>query len=382
MRIALFAETFAPQINGVSRTLSRLVAHLRQRGHAVALVTPRVSDAPAADAALHIQLPALPAPFYPEIRLGRTLDRASARRLSAFAPDLVHVTGEAFVGWSGRRWAMENGVPLVTSFHTDIPTYLADYGFGGLQRPAWAFFRRLHEHARLTFAPSRATLAQLRANGFHPRLRLWSRGVDAALFSPARRCQSARRALAPDASQVVLYVGRLAAEKRIGVLLDAWAKVRARLGSSATLVLVGDGPEAAALRARAGAGVRFAGALAGEALAEAYASADVFVSPSDTETFGNTVLEALASGTPAVVADRGGVTEIVRHGTDGLHVRVGDADAFASALLELLEDDDRRLRMAAFAREAAGGRSWDGVLDGLIGDYRIASDRSVTDLAA
>jgi len=382
MRIALFAETFAPQVNGVSRTLARLVAHLRMRGHEVALVTPRLSPEPAPDAALHVQLPALPAPFYPELRLGRTLDRASARRLAAFAPDIVHVTGEAFVGWSGRRWALEQGVPLVTSFHTDIPTYLADYGFRGLEKQAWAFFRRLHEHARLTFAPSRATLAQLRANGFHPRLRLWSRGVDAALFNPARRGENARERIAPGARQVVLYVGRLAAEKRIGVLLDAWERVRPALSGRAVLVIVGDGPEGPALRGRAGPDVRFTGVLSGQSLAEVYAGADLFVSPSDTETFGNTVLEALASGVPAVVADRGGVAEIVRHGEDGLHAAAGDAKAFAAAMLQLLRDPAARARMSASAREAARGRSWESVLDGLIADYREATGIRGAELAA
>lgn len=382
MRIALFAETFAPQVNGVARTLARLVAHLRLRGHEVALVTPRLAAHAAADTALHVQLPALPAPFYPEIRLGRSLDRASALRLATFAPDLVHVTGEAFVGWSGRRWALEQGVPLVTSFHTDIPTYLADYGFRVLEKQAWAFFRRLHEHARLTFAPSRTTLAQLRANGFHPRLRLWSRGVDAALFAPAHRDGGTRRRIAPGARHVVLYVGRLAAEKRIGVLLDAWDLVRRGLPGGATLVIVGDGPEGAALRARTDADVRFTGVLCGAALAEVYASADLFVSASDTETFGNTVLEALASGLPAVVAGRGGVTEIVRDGVDGLHAAAGDPRSFADAMLRLLRDDTLRARMGMAARSAAQARGWESVLDGLIADYREAAAPACPDAAA
>lgn len=372
MRIALFAETFAPEVNGVARTLARLVAHLRLRGHEVALVTPRVSPGDAPGAALHVQLPAFPALFYPGMRLGRTLDRAGARRLDAFAPELVHVTGEAFVSWSGRRWALERGVPLVTSFHTDIPAYLAGYGFRGLERHAWAFLRRLHAHARLTFAPSGATLEQLRANGFHPRLRLWSRGVDAALFAPAHRDAATRERLAADARDVVLYVGRLAAEKRIGVLLDAWEHVR-RERPGAVLVVVGDGPEGAGLRARAGADVRFTGALTGAALAEVYASADLFVSASDTETFGNTVLEALASGVPAVVADRGGVTEIVRAGEDGLHAAAGDPRAFAAAILRLLRDEPLRRRMGAAARASARARRWEHVLDGLITDYHEAA---------
>lgn len=372
MRIALFAETFAPQLNGVAHTLARLVAHLRTRGHEVALVTPRLTPGPSPAPSLHLQLPAVPAPFYPELRLGRTLDRASARRLAAFAPDLVHVTGEAFVGWSGRRWALEQGVPLVTSFHTDIPAYMADYGFGLLRKQAWAFFRRLHEHARITFAPSRATLAQLRANGFHPRLRLWSRGVDAARFAPAHRDPEARARIAGGAHHVVLYVGRLAAEKRIGVLLDAWERVRRGLPGRAVLVVVGEGPEGPALRARAAADVRFTGALTGAALAEVYACADLFVSASDTETFGNTVLEALASGVPAVAADRGGVTEMIRPGEDGLLAAAGDPEAFAGAMLRLLREDALRVRMGAAARAAARGRSWESVLDGLIADYREA----------
>lgn len=195
--------------------------------------------------------------------------------------------------------------------------------------------------------------------------------MDAGRFSPVHADAGVRKRIAPGARHVVL--GRLTAEKRMGMLLDAWERVRCGVPGDAVLVIVGDGPEGPRLRARASADVRFTGALTGAALAEAYACADLFVSASDTETFGNTVLEAMASGLPAVVADRGGVAETVRAGQDGLHVPAGDARAFADAVLQLLRDEPLRNRMGVAARAAACARSWESVLNGLIADYHDAA---------
>lgn len=374
MRIAIFADTYPPTINGVARTLGRLVEHVAARGHDVFLAGPRVGAAVETRATYHHRAPGVPLPVYPELQILRFLDRAGKRALEAFAPDLVHVATEAPLGWSGRQWALRAGVPLVTSFHTNMPEYLAGYGFGRLEGALWRGFRAFHRPARLTFCPSSATLTELRTRGFHDRLRIWPRGVDADRFSPVRRSEALREQLAPGAEHVMVYVGRLAPEKRLDVLLDAWPLVRAALGERVALVLVGDGPLAPTLRATAPAGVSFTGYRTGVELAEAYAIGDVFVFPSDTETFGNVVAEALASGLPVVAPARGGVTDLVQPDVTGVLVPPRDAAAFATACIDLLRDPLRRLRLAHGARRLALGLDWAVILDGLLGHYEEACD--------
>lgn len=235
MRVALFTDTYAPQVNGVARTLARLVTHLQSKGVRVALVTPCVEDEVAREADLQIPVQSMSAPLYPELQLARPTDRATGRRLAAFAPDIVHVATECTIGWSGRRWAARTGVPLVTSFHTNFPDYLPGYGLGILQGPLWRYLRLFHEAAAVTLCPSRATRRALRARGFHDRIRVWSRGVDPCLYKPERRSDTVRARLAPGADRILLYVGRLASEKRIHLLLEAFPRIRAGVGPRTAL---------------------------------------------------------------------------------------------------------------------------------------------------
>lgn len=372
MRLALFSDTYPDDVNGVARTLGILVAHATARGHRVALVTPRVSGAGCVHAAAHRQLPGVPVPMYPELQLARGLDREGKRILQEFGPDLVHVATESSVGLSGRRWALRRGLPLVTSFHTNFPMYLHDYRMGWLEPVVWRYLRWFHGPSLLTFCPSRDTLEDLRGHGFHGRLRIWGRGVDTEHFGPHRRRDEVREAMAPGAQRILVCVGRLAAEKRVEVVLDAFPRIREATGPGTALVFVGDGPAGPRLRKRAGEGVHFTGFLRGVELAEAYAAADLFVFASDTETFGNVVLEAIASGLPVVVADRGGVRESAIPGRTGVRVAPNDAAAFARACIDLLRDPQRRRALARGAREVARSRSWDAILDGLLREYEAA----------
>jgi len=373
MRIALFTDTYLPQVNGVSRTLARLVRSAERRGHTVALVTPRFTEETDSPAKLHLGLPGLPVPFYPELRLCLPLPGAVRRGLDSFAPDLVHVATEFTVGMAGVQWAAEAEAPLVTSFHTDFPAYLSGYGFAGLENLAWQYLRRFHRKARRTFCPSRATLEQLRGQDFHPRLSVWTRGVDGDRFHPSLRSEEVRRRIAPDADRILVYVGRLAPEKRLDLLLEAFGRIRAaerEAGRRRTgLVIVGDGPDSERLREEAGPGVHFTGYLSGRELAEAYAAGDVFAFPSDTETFGNVVLEAMASGVPVVAPARGGVLDTVVPGETGLLCPPGDPAAFAETCRELLEDGERRRRLAEGSRSAAESRSWKAIFDRLFEEY-------------
>lgn len=372
MKIALITDTYADDVNGVARTLARLVEHAAGRGHEVALVTTRVSPGPAEHAVVHCQMPGIPVPMYPELQLAAGIGRRGRRTLADFAPDIVHVATESSVGLSGRRWALRNRVPLVTSFHTNFPAYLHDYRLGLVEPLLWRYLRWFHGRALLTFCPSSDTRDMLRARRFHERVRVWSRGVETELYSPARRSDSVRERIAPGADRILIYVGRLAAEKRVDFLLDAFVRMRESIDPGTALVFVGDGPAGEGLRARAPQGVHFTGYLTGIPLAEAYAAGDVFVFASDTETFGNVVLEALSSGLPAIVVDKGGVRETVHPGRTGVRVPVGDVEAFARACVELLEDEPRRQRLADGARAEALSRRWDVILDGLLDGYREA----------
>lgn len=370
MRIALFTDTYLPQVNGVSRTLARLVDHATARGHDVALVTPRDRDRDGRRAFL--ELASMRVPFYPELRLAVPMDPWSARRLDAYRPDVVHVATEFTTGWSGLTYARGKRVPVISSFHTDLPAYLTGYGFGGLEQAAWSWLRSFHADARTTLCPSWATLRQLREQEFLGDLRVWSRGVDAEAFRPAHRSVDVRARLAPGAHHILLYVGRLAPEKRVGVLLEAFAAVRERRPGTA-LVIVGDGPVRDELTAAAPEGVTFTGFLSGIELARAYAAADVFTFPSDTETFGNVVLEAMASGLPVVAPDRGGVQDSVAPDETGVLVEPGSAEAFAAGILEILDDPVRAARMRVGARSVAEGKSWDGILDEVLDVYAEAA---------
>ncbi len=377
MRIALVTDTFTPQVNGVARTLDHLVRHLGQAGHEVALVASGHDPTPNPGVALHLAIPGVPFPLYPELLLTRIPSRSETEALEAFHPDVVHCATESILGWWGRGWARRRNLPLVTSFHTDFAAYSAGYGLGFLMPVAWELLRRFHAPAARTLVPSHPTLKLLRRRGFHPRLTRWSRGVDAVRFSPEHRDQAVRQHLAPDAEVVLLYVGRLAPEKRLPLLLEAFEEVRSRTSVRVALVLVGGGPMAEVLGAdgdvgRLPPGVHLAGYLEGEALARAYASADVFAFPSDTETFGNVVLEAMASGLPVVGVRRGGVLDSIRDGETGLLATPGDLNDFTRHLLQLVDDDALRSRMGAAGRAEAARRGWPEILAGVEAVYRQA----------
>jgi glycosyltransferase involved in cell wall biosynthesis len=372
MRIALFTDTWAPHVNGVARTLHKLVGEATRRGHEIALVTPDAGGRRSPDASLHLLLRGMPIPVYPELQLSRPLGFTGSRELRSFAPDVVHAATELTIGWSGVRWAREQGIPLITSFHTKFPEYLAGYGLGKLEPTAWGYLRTFHAQSIRTYCPSRETLRMLRDNGFDGELAIWSRGVDADHFHPMRRSEALRRELSPAADRVALYVGRLAPEKRVDLLLESWRRLRRESEGDPALWIVGDGPEASALRSRADENVVFTGYLEGERLAETYASADLFLFPSDTETFGNVVLEAMASGLAVVAPDRGGVAELIRPARDGLLFRSRDADSLSKAAHLLFSDRSLRRRMSESARRAAEQRSWVAIFDDLFAGYQEA----------
>lgn len=372
MRVALVAETFLPQVNGVVTTLCRLLEHLSERGHEALLFAP--AGAPNVYAGVPVMpLVGMPLPLYPGLKLTPPQPGLTAQ-LRAFRPDVVHLVGPVLMGGPGLYAGRRLRLPVVSSYHTDFPAYTRHYSLGALRRAVWRYLRWLHNHCLLTLCPSRATRSDLRAQGFR-RLRVWGRGVDTARFHPGMRSDAWRHAVgATDGERILLYVGRLAGEKRVELLASAMREL-----PDTRLVLVGDGPARMELAQRlAGTPAHFTGYLRGAELATAYASADMFVFPSDTETFGQVVQEAMASGLPVVGAAAGGTLDLVREGENALLFRPGDAVHLRAQVRALLDQPALMAAMGLAGRAMALHRSWPAVLDDLLGLYAQVSRRART----
>lgn len=404
LRVALFTDTWAPQLNGVTRTLARLADALVARGAAVCIAA--AGDAAAGDAVPGdtaagdppadpfgaARGPARVArwggrafPRYPELCVAPVRPARAAALLRDFRPSLVHAATPFGVGLAGRWAARRAGVPLVTSYHTHLSAYATFYGLGALEAPGWAFLRWFHNGGRRTYAPTHAVAGDLAARGFRG-VGVWGRGVDCGRFAPARRDPALRRAWGARPHDVVaLYVGRLAREKGVPLALDATRAAAARLPHTGPAdprlvpVVVGDGPDEAACRAQAPPGTVFAGRLTGAALAAAYASADVFVFPSQTDTFGNVLLEAMASGLAVVAADAPPSRELLgigdRAAADDGRGAVAPArpGPMGAALAALVADPGARRALGARGRAFAESQSWDAVFDALFADYRAVA---------
>lgn len=355
MRIALLSDTYTPQVNGVTTVVARIARVLREFGHEAVVVAPRYpghDPSPPGDAELRI--PSAPFPPYPAIRLSLPQFRTVARYLDAFRPDVVHVATEGTIGLTGRRYAVRNAVPLVTSFHTNFPQYARHYGAGLIEPLVWRWLRWFHGPARITQTPGEAVCRTLVERGIG-RPVVWGRGVDTAHFHPSRRHPAWRRWLAGgDDTAIVLHVGRLAPEKNLDVLAESWTLAHRDLGQRATFVLAGEGPGTRDLIGRM-PWVRHLGFLDRDRLSVLYASADICVLPSDTETCGLVALEAMASGLAVVAADAGGFKESITDAT-GLLAAPHDAAGFAASIVALVKNHQWRRELGAAARDAATRR--------------------------
>lgn len=377
MRIALVSDTYLPQVNGVTTVVQRIVQTLRAAGHSVALVAPRYSHGSVGDGGGNdeLRVPSLPFPPYPSIRLSSPFHRHVAHFLDRFAPDLIHAATEGPLGVQARRYALDHDLPLVTSYHTDFPQYARDYGMGFLAPLVWRWLIHFHRPARLVHTPGIAVRDELVRRGLRNSV-VWGRGVDTQLFRPDRRDPGWRRWLAgADDAVIILHVGRLAPEKNLRVLVDAWNRARRCLGPRATFVVAGEGPEANTVAAHAPF-ARQVGFLDRESLAALYASADLCVLPSRTETCGLVALEAMASGLPVIAANAGGLRESVRHNENGILVHPSDARGFSHAIVSLALDGERRRTLARAARETAEGRDLASEDRELLQQYAALVDQS------
>jgi len=358
------AESFLPQINGVTNSVCRVLDHLASQGHEAAVVAPTGPPTYAGFPVFPVRGVRLP--FYRDFRVGMESRTRLSLVMEIFRPDVVHVASPATLGYQAVRAAIDLGTPTVAIYQTDLIGFAERYG---LPRARWAaegLVRSIHASTNLTLAPSTASVRQLLELGID-RVALWPRGVDLVQFHPQHRSETLRRALSPDGRPLVGYVGRLAPEKELDLLVGLARR------DDLQLVVVGDGPDRARL-GRLLPEAAFLGLLRGADLSAAYASLDVFVHTGRHETYCQSAQEALASGVPAVAPRAGGPLDVIAEGVDGLFYEPGSAADLTAAVMSLVDDPSRRHEMGSNARRAVLGRSWESVNDRLLASYRAVID--------
>lgn len=361
MRIGIISETYPPQINGVALTVHSLAAGLAARGHSIELVRPRQREAPADEPGILVQeVRGLALPRYPGLCVGLPASNLLRKRWQRLRPDALYIATEGPLGHSALRAAVHLGIPVATGFHTRFDTYASHYGLGMLAPAVRRYLCRFHRRADATLVPTDALAEELRTLGIG-NVRLLRRAVDTAQFHPAWRDTALRARWSADGSTpVVLYVGRIAAEKNLALAVQAFRAIQQQM-PTARYVWVGDGPERAALAA-AHPDFIFAGVQRGGSLARHYASADAFLFPSLSETFGNVILEALAAGLPVVAFDQGAAHDHVRHAHNGYTLTPGDREGFIAAATTLACNPGLIRHMGRAARASVERLSPDAVL--------------------
>ena len=353
MRIALFTETFLPKIDGIVTRLCHTVEHLQRSGDQVLIFSPDGGLTEYKGAKIY-GVPGFPLPLYPELKLALPKPEIG-KALEKFRPDIVHVVNPAMLGLGGIFYATMLKIPLVASYHTHLPQYLQHYGLGMLEGLLWELLKSAHNQAQLNLCTSTAMVEELTAHGIE-RVDLWQRGVDTETFHPDLASVEMRDRLTQGnpSSPLLLYVGRLGAEKeieRIKPVLEAIGDAR--------LALVGDGPNRQALEEHfAGTPTNFVGYLRGRELGAAYASADAFIFPSRTETLGLVLLEAMAAGCPVVAARSGGIPDIVTDGVNGYLFDPQDELGAIAATKNLLSQTQERQTLREEARKEASRWGW------------------------
>jgi phosphatidylinositol alpha 1,6-mannosyltransferase len=367
LRVALVTSSYNFIADGVALTLNRLVGWLEAEGVEVKVFAPIAAQAALAHEGELISVPSVAMPVRPEYRLALGMGGSAKRQLLDFRPDLIHIAVPDFLGLAALKLARRHNIPAVASYHTRYETYLKHYPrLAWLERPLKRYLRWFYGQAREVYVPSGSVRMALLADGLKDNFKPWPRGIDTVRFSPSRRSAAWRQRHGIGADEVVvLHVSRLVREKR----LDTLTRALGRITAAHRAVIVGDGPDRG-FAEQALPHAIFTGFLSGEELAEAYASSDIFVFPSDSESFGNVTLEAMASGLPCVCADATGSRSLVAAGETGYLAPAGNSSAFAGLITRLIEDAPTRRRMGEAARTRALGFSWDETMARMLGYYR------------
>jgi glycosyltransferase involved in cell wall biosynthesis len=364
LRIAVVTETWPPEINGVALTMQRMVEGLRQRNWRVELIRPRqgAADIPAAGEGLEeLLLPGFGIPRYQGLRFGFPAFAALKKAWLRNRPDIVHIATEGPLGWGALHVAQKLEIPVTSDFHTNFHSYTDHYGIGWLRGAIGRYLRHFHNRALYTFVPGESLRREMEVQRYR-NVEVLGRGIDTELFDPRRRSDELRHHWGvADGEPVALYVGRLAPEKNLDLVAEGYKAIRSH-HFNARMVWVGDGPARADLEAQNPDHI-FVGMKRGEELAAHYASADIFLFPSLTETFGNVTLEAMASGLAVVAYRYAAAADYVRHGDNGLTARYDDRDGFIGLAEQLGKDLELARKLGGSARRDTESMNWDAVCD-------------------
>jgi glycosyltransferase involved in cell wall biosynthesis len=376
MKIAYFTDTFVPEVNGVTNTLSKLGVYLDEKQNYQLVIAPDYDgNNPNVDSESRKvrRFKGITTSLSPKSRLAFPMFWDIDKICDAFKPDIVHVTTELGIGFRGMRYALARNIPLVMSFHTDYIKYLKYHSLEIIKPLLENYLAWFYSFPSRTLAPSRYTYGELRSKGYR-NLEIWSRGIDADSFNSGYRNNELRDKLlgtqgGAEDKFIFLYVGRLSAEKSLDMLIFAASEIERRFPGRTAFVFTGDGPYADVIKSRNLPNTVLTGFLRGRELSEMYASSDCFAFPSATETFGNVVLEAMASGLPVAGVESGGVTDFLSHDQNALLCSPEDVSAFTENLVAIMEDEGLRVRLGEEARKTALTRDWNRIFDWLVEVY-------------
>ena len=366
MRIAIFTDTFSPQINGVTNTLNQLIGQLEARGIEHMIFAPKYDhEADQGEERFY----SLKLFLYPECRLALPNLFRIHDSLSRFKPDLIHSFTEFNMGITGLRYGKKYGIPTVSSYTTNFTQYADYFKMAMLKQPIWEYLRWFHNQNELTFCATNEARKLLQSNGIH-RTAIFSRGIDTNKFNPLKRNEALRRSLGVEDQKVFLYVGRVSFEKDLDILCQSSQQIQGRYGDKAAFVVTGDGPFLDKCRRLMPESTIFTGFQKGEELARLFASSDVFVCPSSTETFGNVLLEAMASGLPVIGADAGGVRNLITHRHNGLKFAARDEADLTRCMVDLMENETLSRHLIHHGIAFCQTRSWEVIVDELVKEYQ------------
>ncbi len=364
LRIAVVTETWPPEVNGVAMTLAKLVQGLSHRNHDVQLIRPRQTktESPLNDASLQeVLMRGMPIPRYPELKLGLPSKKTLVKTWTLRRPDVVHIATEGPLGWSALQAAKVLKLPVTSDFRTNFQSYSKHYGVGWLRKPIVAYLRKFHNATACTMVPTRELMRTLSENGF-ANLKVVSRGVDTKLFNISKRDISLRDSWgATENTKVLISVGRMAPEKNLDQVLKTYEALK-YTGQAFKLVMVGDGPLKQQFQHRYPE-IIFPGMLSQAHLAAYYASSDLFIFPSQTETFGNVTLEALASGIPVLAFDCAAARDWVQTGINGWLVAENNPEGFAAQAVSIFSSKDSLDQMMRTTRQQVVHLDWDQIAE-------------------
>ncbi len=367
MKVALFTDTYLPQINGVTNTLGKLVSYYEASGIEYKIFVPRY-DMEQINENIE-RYYSLKFFLYPESRITFPNLFRMTGSLTEFRPDLIHLMTECNMGIAGLRYGKKHGIPTISNYTTNFSQYTNYYKINFLEQAVWNYMKWFHTQNDITLCPSHAAQELLKKHGIY-NTDIFSRGIDSENFNPMYRNTEFRKSSGIDGKTVFLYVGRISVEKDLDILSESYNTIHEIYKDRIALIITGDGPYIRKCKSMFPDDTIFTGFKKGRELAEIYASSDIFICPSSTETFGNVVLEAMASGLPVIGADAGGVGEIIRHRNTGLKFQPRNTKELTGCMRMLLSDTKLRNTLQKNGREIGMNRSWNKIFDGLMDIYQ------------